>query len=280
MYSRWFLALLLVPFLLLLGFGLGLPLIDSVRQSLFGAESFGQAYAEMAASASFWSALGRTLRVAAVVTVACLLLGYPAAALIVRAGRSARLVMLALVLVPLMTNSIARVYGWVGTFQRNGLADQIAAAFGMEPLRLLYSQPVVMIGMVHSILSVVVLVLVAALERYDERLTQAARSLGAGFARTLFGVKLPALLHQLLSAGTLAFVFSLGFFVTPAVLGGGRDLLISVVIQQHVTDVFDLPRVQAMSLTLLAVTLAALAIAAAVSARLASGKSPDYRDVA
>lgn len=255
MYGVWVRSLLLVPLVALLVGALGVPLLDSMVDSLSGGDSFGSAYAKVFESASFWSALRRTIWVASVVSIAGVTIGYCVAAFLEGCSTTGRYVGLAVVMLPVMSNTIAKVYGWVGVFQRGGLVDQVAALFGFGPANLMYSKTAVAVGMLHSVLPMTVLVLLPALTRYDKRLSQSARALGAGPIRTLFTVKLPVLVPQIFAAAILAFAFSLGFFLTPAILGGGQTVLISVVIQQQLASFMDMARIQAMSMMLLSSVL-------------------------
>ena len=145
-------------------------------------------------------------------------------------------------------------------FQNNGVLYRIAEAFGRGPLQLLYTRTAVVVGMVHVMLPLVLLPTYAAVRGYDERLSRASLSLGAGQLRTLVRVKLPVLAPQIAAAATAVFILSLGFFVTPAVLGGPRSQLISSLISQQVFQTFNLSRAQAMSMVLLVTALAMLAI--------------------
>jgi ABC-type spermidine/putrescine transport system permease subunit I len=210
----------------------------------------------------FWLVLRRTFSTAATVSVICLLVAYPIAELIMLASRRLQPFLLALVIVPLWSSTVARTYSWVGVFQRNGLVDRVAALFGAGPQQMLFTRPVVVVGMVHVMLPFLVLPVYAALQRYDQSLTKASLSLGAGQVRTLVRVKLPVLAPQLISAGVAVFIVSLGFFITPAVLGGPSSQMISNLIYQQVYTTFDLPRGYAICVILVVTTLATLGVLA------------------
>jgi ABC-type spermidine/putrescine transport system permease subunit I len=260
MYGRAQIFALLLPISLLLVAGLFIPMFQAITGSLFGRPVFAQSYVALARDPTFWLVLVRTLQTAGVVALLCLLIAYPAAEFLFRVPTGARPLAFALVIVPLWSSVIARTYSWVGVFQNDGLVDRIAEAFGSGPLRILYTQPAVIIGMVHVLLPLVLVPAYAAVSRYDARYSHASRSLGAGSLRTLLAIKLPLIAPQLLAATVAVFVLALGFFVTPAILGGPRSQLISNFISQQIYDRYDLPRAQAMSLALLIAALGALAL--------------------
>lgn len=262
MYGPLLILALLAPFLLLLGFGFGYPMGTAVWDSFTGGQHLADAYAALLDDAVFWRTLGRTLEVSAFVSVLCLVLAYPTAEFINRASPTLKPVLLSFVVVPLWSSTIARTYGWVGVFIRDGAVDRVAGLFGIGPLHLLYTQLAVIIGMVHVMLPFCLLPVYVAIVRYDQRLSLASFSLGAGYWRTLMLVKLPVLAPQLIAGTVAVFILSLGFFITPAVLGTPQSQMISNLISQQVFQRFDLPRAEAMSVVLIVAVLVTLAAVA------------------
>jgi len=251
---------LLMPLLVLLALGLGLPLAGAVWGSLAGTDGFGESYISLMNDPLFWTVLLRTITTAAEVSLISVVVGYPTAEFIARSSAKVRPILLAIVIIPLLSSVIARTYAWYGVFVRDGVVDRIAGLFGLPPQRLLYTQTAVMVGMVYILLPLVILPIYATLRGYDERLTLASSSLGAGHLRTLVMVKLPILAPVILAAGTGVYILALGFFVTPALLGGPTSQLVSNLISQQVFQTFNLPHAQAMSMALLLVTLSSLAL--------------------
>lgn len=251
---------LLLPLVALLALGLGVPLAGAVWGSLFGTGTFAESYASLIKNPVFWTVLGRTLGTAAQVSLIAVLIGYPTAEFIARSSDRVRPVLLAIVMVPLLSSVIARTYAWYGVFVRDGIVDRVAGLFGQPPQQLLYTQVAVVVGMVHILLPLIILPVYAAIRGYDERLTMASASLGAGQLRTLVRVKLPILAPVILAATTGAYILALGFFVTPALLGGPSSQLISNLISQQIFQTFNIPQAQAMSVVLLLVALAFLAL--------------------
>jgi putative spermidine/putrescine transport system permease protein len=258
MYGPLFMTLLLLPFSILLLSGFLFPLIRALVHSLTSTTSFGSEYRDVVTDPVFWLVLGRTFLQAAEVSAICVGLGYAIAEMLNLAKPAVRPVLLALVVIPLWSSAVARTYSWVGIFQRGGLVDNIASWFAIPPLQLLFTQFAVIVGMVHVMLPFVVLPLYAVVQRYDLRLTQASLSLGASRLRTLARVKLPILAPQIVASGVGAFILALGFYITPAVLGGPRSQMISNLIAQQVFQRYDIGRGEAISLLLVASTVGLL----------------------
>ncbi len=170
-----------------------------------------------------------TGRIAAVTTAACLLLGYPLAYwLRGRRGR-ARLVGLALVVLPFWISILIRTYAWIVILGNAGMVNRTLQAMGLigAPLPILYNELGVTIGTVNVLLPFCVLPLYAAMVRIDDRLIQAAASLGASRRMIFWRVFFPLTAPALAAAGILVFMLALGFYITPAVLGGGRVPMIA-----------------------------------------------------
>lgn len=207
-----------------------------------------------------------TFRMAAVVTGACLLLGYPVAHFLATTTNRWRVIGFLFILLPLWTSVLVRTYAWMVLLGRNGVINKLLLASGLidQPLTLMYNFTGVLIGMVHVLLPYMVLPLYGALRRVDPSLVQAAEGLGAPAWRVFWRIHLPLTLNGIAAGAILVFVLSLGFFITPALLGGGRVVMIAVLIQQQVGELLDWNFAAALSGLLLAFTL--LIYAAAQSA--------------
>lgn len=259
------LTVLIAPFIVLLMIGYALPIGRAIVDTVFAKQGLLAPYIELLNDQTFRAVLLRTVATAATVSLACLLMAYPTAEFINRARPRLQPVLLALVVVPLWSSVIARTYGWVGIFQRDGLLDRVAGVFGLGPQSALYTWFAVVVGMVHVLLPVLLLPVFIAVRRYDRRLSFASESLGAGGVRTLISVKLPVLAPQLFAASVVVFVLALGFFITPSLLGGPGSLLASTYISQQLFQVFNLQRAQAMSMLLLVVTFTTLGLVGLVT---------------
>jgi ABC-type spermidine/putrescine transport system permease subunit I len=203
----------------------------------------------------FWT----TLRTAIAVTGACLLLGYPVALVLVRPGRMARLAML-VVLLPFWTSILVRSYAWMVLLGRRGLLNETLLALDMidRPLRILNTSIAVHIAMIHILLPYMILPIANALRQIDPSLNRAALGLGATPFHAFRQVTLPLSMPGVAAGILLVFVLSLGFYITPALVGGPRDMTVSMLIAQQV-DQLHWPYAACLAATLLAVTLAVMA---------------------
>jgi spermidine/putrescine transport system permease protein len=168
----------------------------------------------------------RSLVLASATTVLCLLFSYPFAYYIATRSGSVRNLLLVLVMIPFWSNFLVRTYAWRVILGSEGPISQISVGLGGEPIRLLFTNSAVLIGLVYGFLPFMVLPLYAALERMDWRLVEAARDLYAD-GWTAFGkVTLPLSMPGVVAGSILVFIPSLGAYVTPAILGGAKTTLL------------------------------------------------------
>jgi ABC-type spermidine/putrescine transport system permease subunit I len=216
-----------------------------------------------------------TLQAAFVVTLCCVVLGYPLsyylASLPTRWGNAALL----LVLLPFWTSVLVRTYAWLVILQRRGIVNESLQWLGVidEPLRLINNFAGTVIGMTHVLLPFVVLPLYANMRAISGDYVRAATSLGATPARAFRQVFFPLSIPGLTAGATLAFVMSLGFFVTPALLGGGKVTMWSMHVQSALTIYPHWGAASALGVSLLVVTLALLGAMHAVGKRLAARRT-------
>ncbi len=204
----------------------------------------------------FWT----TFRTAVVVTAGCLLLGYPVALVLVRPGRMA-VVTLLVVLLPFWTSILVRSYAWMVLLGRRGVLNETLLALNVvdHPLRILNTSIAVHIAMIHILLPYMILPVANALRQIDPSLGRAALGLGATPFRVFREVILPLSMPGVAAGVLLVFVLSLGFYITPALVGGPRDMTVAMLIAQQV-DQLNWPYAACLSSTLLAVTLAVMAL--------------------
>ncbi|RWD98568.1 MAG: ABC transporter permease, partial [Mesorhizobium sp.] len=174
----------------------------------------------------------QTLEVSIVATVICALIGYPTAYLITAASKQVRTVLVILVLIPYLTSSLARTYAWVMILGDRGLINNLLLDLGVitSPLPLIYNRMAMYIGMVHIMLPIMILPLVSVMLGIDKSQVAAARSMGARPLSAFWRVFFPLSLPGLRSGALLVFILSLGFYITPAALGGLRDAMLSTFI--------------------------------------------------
>uniref|UniRef100_A0A831X8G9 ABC transporter permease n=1 Tax=Thermorudis peleae TaxID=1382356 RepID=A0A831X8G9_9BACT len=198
-----------------------------------------------------------TFTIALQVTAICLVLGYPLAYFLsTLRARTARLLLI-LVLIPFWTSILVRTYAWMVLLQRQGVVNRWLLELGLidEPLRMMYNRIGVLVGMVHVLLPFMVLPAFAVMRGIDRDLIRAAQNLGAtplqAFLRIFFPLSLPGV-----AAGSLlVFILALGFFITPALMGGRTDIMIAQLMEDQIRTQLNFPFAAALGTVLLAVTL-------------------------
>ncbi|HTR88287.1 MAG TPA: ABC transporter permease [Reyranella sp.] len=202
----------------------------------------------------FWN----TFEVALCVTAICLILGYPLGFLIATTTPFWATVGFIFVLLPLWTSVLVRTYAWMVLLGRNGVFNRLLVDGGViaDPIPMLNNFTGVLIGMVHVLLPYMVLPVYGAVRRLDPAIVSAAEGLGASGFNVFRRIYLPLTLNGILAGSIIVFVLSLGFFITPALLGGGKVMMIAVLIEQQVHETLNWPFAAALSAVLLAVTLA------------------------
>jgi spermidine/putrescine transport system permease protein len=205
--------------------------------------------------------LWRSFVMAGVATALCVALGFPAALFISRAGRRKRLY-LQLVILPFWTSFLVRTYAWIFLLRDTGLVNTVLQRLGIitAPLPLLYNDGAVLLGLVYGYLPFAALPIYAALERLDPTLVEAAADLGARPLATVFRVIIPLAKPGIIAAAILVFIPSLGAYLTPDLLGGGRTVMIGNLVQNQFTTARDWPFGAAVSMVLMALVTAAVVV--------------------
>ncbi|HTC10793.1 MAG TPA: ABC transporter permease [Acetobacteraceae bacterium] len=250
-------AWMVVPPVAFLGVFLLLPLarvvFSSFAQPTWTLGNYAKVFDESFYLRSFWY----TIEVAFCVTVVCLVIAYPLAYAIANSrGRSQKL-MSVLVLLPLWTSVVIRSYAWLILFQRQGPVNSILLALGWidEPLKILQTSTAVEIGMVHILLPFMILPLVSAMLKVDRTLLRAARVLGARPVKVFTRIYIRLTLPGITAGCALVFITSLGFFITPSLLGGAQQTMAAMMIEQAVSVFLNWPLASALSTVLLAMTV-------------------------
>ena len=199
---------------------------------------------------------GRTLRLGLITTAICVVLGYPLAYCLARAKPRRQAVGLFLLIMPLMVSAVIRVFGWIVILGRKGLVNQGLVALGLEPIKLLYTETAVVIGLVNIFVPFMVLPIMASIERISPSLEEAARNLGADWYRMFWRMILPLSLPGLISGCLLVYSLSISAFVTPALMGNPRERMAGQQIYDEVLVSFNWPGASSLSLTLVLLTAA------------------------
>jgi putative spermidine/putrescine transport system permease protein/spermidine/putrescine transport system permease protein len=262
--ERLWLSLLFAPAGLLVGGLLLLPvgwlfLLSVVQDSQWSLVH----YARMVEYSSYRNILVTTLRVSGVVTVLCVLLGYPVAYLIAQLPRRLAVVCLSLVIIPFWTSVLVRSYAWLILLSAQGPINSLIVRLHLaaQPLDLLFNETGAIIGMVYIMLPFFVLPLYGTVSSFDWNLMQAASSLGAPPASAFLRVFLPLSLPGVAAGAVLVFVQCLGFFVTPAILGGGKVTMVAMKIASNVREYFDWGAASSLGVVLLVAALGILFLA-------------------
>lgn len=197
-----------------------------------------------------------SLKLALTSTICITLLGYPYGYIMARMNKQWKKRMLLLILIPFFTSAIIRLYGWIIVFRSNGVLDKILMGFGLteKPLKLLYTYPAVVVGMIYALLPFMILAVYSSAEKLDYSLVEASRDLGASSWKAFWTVSFPLTLPGLLSGVVLTFVPSMGLFFIADLLGGNKIVLVGNVIQEQMTKGRNQPFAAALSVVLLILT--------------------------
>lgn len=253
--------LLVAPLLALLGAAFVYPVGRMLWGSLAAPDLTFVHYARLLHEPLHLRILWRTIEIGLAVTAAALALGYPVALAMARLQGAWTAIIAACVLVPLWTSVLVRSYAWITLLQRNGVVNTVLVETGIvgAPLRLIYTEGAVIAAMTHVLLPFMILPLYAALRSIPPELERAALNLGAGPLRAFWHVTLPLSRPGIAAGCLMVFILALGFYVTPALLGGPRTLLMATLIGQQTTELLDWPFAGALSAVLLLSTLAVVA---------------------
>jgi putative spermidine/putrescine transport system permease protein len=249
--------LMLLPAVLVLAVFFAYPLLGIVNRSVYKAGYTLDMYRQIFRVPVYLQVILATFKVSGLVTMVCLALGYPLAyVLATRRPRTAQLLMIIVVL-PFFTSIIVRTYAWMVLLGRNGIVNQYLMALGFsdKPLLLLYNQGGVVIGMSYVLLPYMVLTVYSVMRSIDPRLVRAAHSLGASRLQAFRRVFLPLSLPGIAGGTLLVFILSLGFFITPALMGGPGDMMIAMLIEREVEITLNWSFASALAVILLALTL-------------------------
>jgi ABC-type spermidine/putrescine transport system permease subunit I len=259
------------PLLFLLALFL-VPLAQVIWGSLFIPNFSVQQYVQMAHSAIYARVFWLTLKTAGLTTLLCALLGFPAALFLAGQTPRRRQALLLCVIVPFFLSTLIRNYVWMALLQRTGVVNRMLLQLGLirEPLHLMYNEFGVVVTMTNMLLPYTILPILSALLAIPPSLYDASASLGAGMLPTFQRVTVPLSLPGIAAGSLLVFIISLGFFITPALVGGPRQMMISNLIDFNVRQVLNWPFAFALANVLLFGTL----ILYFVYVRLLEGRLP------
>ena len=231
------------------------PLFDIAQNGALSVHLVFDNYAYLWEDSLYIKTYVNSIRISTISTVLCLLLGYPIAYAIVRSAPTTRFVLLMLIILPFWTSFLLRIYAWMGLLADQGTINNILIYLGLinRPIRLMYSEFAVHIGIVYSYLPFMILPLYANMEKLDHTIHEAAADLGARPFTTFLTVTLPLTTPGIMAGSLLVFIPATGEFVIPDLLGGGNVLMIGRVLYNEFNANHDWPVASAVAIVLLLV---------------------------
>ncbi|OKH86482.1 MULTISPECIES: ABC transporter permease [Thalassospira] len=218
-----------------------------------------QAYIDFFSHSLNQAVFFRTLKLAAMVTAASAVIGYAAAFAIVNLPAKGKGRVTGLVVLPLMISPVARTYAWLVILGRTGFVNKALVAVGLsdEPIRFLFTETAVFIGLLQLFLPLMIISLISALENMPRDAVPAARVLGANWLQVFTRVILPLTREGLVIGGTLVFTGSMTAYITPAILGGSKVLMLETLMYQRVTVANDFVSASVIALILIVMAFSA-----------------------
>lgn len=233
--------LLVLPIALLIGIMFLVPVLRILAISFIEPAVGLDNYKELFTEPVYLGIMSTTLRICVITTAITLLLAYVVAYVMANVSQSTRNWMLAFLLIPFWLSVLVRAFAWVLLLSRQGIVNATLITLGIidSPLTLLRNETGVLIGMVHFMVPYATLPMLTNMLGLDRAAIIASRSLGAGPIRTFLRIYLPLSLPGVLAAGVLVFVFCLGFFITPALLGGGKTMMVAQYIEFGISETMN-----------------------------------------
>lgn len=250
-----------LPLLVVMVLAFNLPIAMMLSWSIGEAGAPFEYYTQIVERPVYLKVLGNTFRIALIATVVCAILGYPLAYWMRSLSRQGQMLALALVVLPFWVSILVRTYAWIVVLGNDGVVNRTLQFVGLTsaPVSFLYNEFGVVLGTANILLPFLVLPLFAAMLKLDDRLLQAAASLGATRRQVFWRVFFPLTMPSLAAGAILVFILTLGFFITPAILGGGRVPMIANMLDLLINRLPRWELAAAISTVLLVLTLACYA---------------------
>ena len=263
---------ILLPALAVLCAVFVLPMVDLGVMSLHpyaGPGAIGTAfsvgnYVSFFSQSLYWQLLGWTAVLGLIVVVCSLVLALPLSYFIARTKSRWKQFFLMLIIAPMLVSVVIRNLGWLPILGQDGMINWVWRGLGQEPLHLLDNYAGVVIGLIHALLPFMVLTLIAVIQRIAPELEEASISLGVGPLKTFVRIVLPLAAPGIVAGSLIVFTLTISAYTTPAIMGGGRVVVVSTYIQQQVSSLLDYPNGATVSIVLLAL----VAVLSVVSLRL------------
>ncbi|MBW2056339.1 MAG: ABC transporter permease [Deltaproteobacteria bacterium] len=235
----WVLLFLFVPLMIILFYSFSMRGEGGTIIASFGLQN----YRHFWTTPIYTRTVFKSLAIGFEVTLVCLVLGYLPAYYLARLKTARRIFLIILLIIPFWTSIIIRTYSWILILGRRGPINYYLMKWRLieQPIQLLYNEFSVILGLVHIMLPFMILPIFASIDRMDQSLLDASKSLGAGERRTFLEITFPLSLPGVSAGCLLVFIISVGAFLTPAMLGGPGDMMIAMLIQQNFLMLFDWP---------------------------------------
>lgn len=251
-YIVWSSLFILIPLLIVLFFSFTIETPDGYS---FSVENYTRLMDSQYAHIFY-----KSIQLAGLTTVVCLILGYPVAYIISKISPSRRNLIIMLFIVPMWMNFLLRTYAWLPILGKNGFVNNFLANFGIGPIQFLYNDGAVLLGMVYNFLPFMVLPIFTILSKMDQSLIDAASDLGATRKQIFTKVVFPLSLPGVLSGITMVFMPAVSTFVISSLLGGGQYMLLGNLIEQQFTTMGNRNFGSAISIIMMIVILISMAV--------------------
>jgi putative spermidine/putrescine transport system permease protein len=247
----------LTPALFLLAVFFLYPMLSFLAQSIFDPNFTLEHFSKAAGRPVYLKILLKTLKISAWTTILCFVIGYPVAFVMAHATGKMKIAIIAFVLIPFWTSVLVRMFAWMALLGRDGVINRALFHMGLidQPVEMLFTQFAVLVGMVHYMLPYMILPVYAVMTGIPRNLMDAASNLGAPPHKVFWRVYFPLSLPGIGAGGLLVFIISMGFYVTPALLGGAQDVMLAQIIEQQISDTLNWGFAAALSAILLVVTI-------------------------
>lgn len=262
--------IILAPGLILLTLFLILPLISIIFPTFFDEGITFTHYISFFSDKYNLSIFWRTIRISFIVTTVCIVLGVPTAYYIAQSPKKRRVLLMALTLFPLLTNSVIRSFAWITILGRNGIVNSTLMDTGLisEPLTMLYTEFSIIVGSVYLFLPLMIITLVGILENIDTEIMEAAETLGASRLLAFLKVILPLSVPGIIVGSILVFTGTMTAYTTPQLLGGNRNLMLSTFLYQNATVLGNWQGAAVIALIMIVTTLVVMRLFNSIAKRL------------
>ncbi len=227
-YVFWISVMIIVPMLMIFLYAITKE-GNSVVNFSFTLDNFAKFFSDSV----FIEVLGRSLRVALITTVLCMVLGYIPAYYIAKCSEGVKMKWVLIITFPTWINMLVRTYAWIGILQKDGIINTILGFFGIDPINMIYTEFAVILGMVYNFIPFMILQIYTSLTKMDNSLIEAAQDLGANKFRCFWRITFPLSLPGVISGITLVFLPAVSSFCIPKLLGGGQYVLVGNVIENQ-----------------------------------------------